>query len=140
MSRTVLPGKPYPQGATWDGMGVNFALYSERAEAVELCFFDDVNTPETEKMMITECSGGVWHGYITAVKPGQLYGYRVHGPHDPEQGLRFNPAKVVIDPYARALAGPVDWSQPVFGYTLLDPGEDLSKDDRDSALGVPKSV
>jgi isoamylase len=140
MPRTILPGKPYPQGATWDGMGVNFAVYSERAEAVELCLFDDVNTRATANIGLPDRSGGVWHGYITGLKPGQLYGYRVHGPYDPEQGLRFNPAKVVIDPYARALAGPVDWNVPVFGYKLGDPAEDLARDDDDDATGVPKGV
>jgi len=121
-------------------MGVNFAIYSETAEAVELCFFDEVDEPDVEKIMLSERSGGVWHGYVTGIKPGQLYGYRVHGLYEPEQGYRFNPAKVVIDPYSHALAGPVDWTQPVFGYTLGDPGEDLSKDEGDSARGVPKSV
>ncbi len=140
MDRPLLPGSPYPQGASWDGLGVNFALYSDNAEAVELCLFDDVNEPETARMFLGERSGGVWHSYVPGLKVGQLYGYRVHGPYDPEHGQRFNPAKVVIDPYASALAGPVDWTQPVFGYQLGHGDEDLSRDDGDSARGVPKSV
>ena len=138
--RTVLPGKPYPQGATWDGMGVNFGLYSERATAVELCLFDKPDQPPSETIFLPEVTASVWHGYITGVKPGQLYGYRVYGPFEPEQGLRFNPKKLVIDPYARALSGQVNWQAPVFGYKLGDPAEDLSRDDQDSSWGMPKSV
>ena len=140
MQRTILPGKPYPQGAYWDGLGVNFAIYSENAGSIELCLFDDVNVASSESFRLPERSGGVWHGYLASLKPGQLYGYRVHGPYEPEKGLRFNPAKVLIDPYGTALAGPVDWNVPVFGYKLGDPGEDLARDDNDSAAGVPKSV
>ena len=140
MQRTILPGKPYPQGAYWDGLGVNFAIYSENAQSIELCLFDDVNVASSESFRLPERSGGVWHGYLASLKPGQLYGYRVHGPYEPEKGLRFNPAKVLIDPYGTALAGPVDWNVPVFGYKLGDPGEDLARDDNDSAAGVPKSV
>src|ERR1039458_2030766 len=140
MARTVLPGKPYPQGATWDGMGVNFSLYSEKATAVELCLFDEVDATACETVAIRECTGYVWHGYLSGVKVGQLYGYRVHGPYQPERGERFNAAKLLIDPYAKALAGPLNWDAPVFGYKLLDKAADLSCDTRDDAWGVPKSV
>ncbi len=140
MPRTILPGKPYPQGATWDGTGVNFSLYSEKATGVELCLFDDVDSPETEKVSIRECSGYVWHGYLPGVKLGQLYGYRVHGPFEPDRGERFNPAKLLIDPYARALSGGLKFDSPVFGYSFGDSKEDLSCDSQDDAAGVPKSV
>jgi isoamylase len=140
MGRTVLPGKPYPQGATWDGVGVNFALFSEGAEAVELCLFDPANSEQSERIFLPESFAGVWHGYIPTLKPGQLYGYRVHGPFDPAQGQRFNPAKLVIDPYATALSGQVNWKAAVFGYNLGDPAEDLSCNAEDDAWGVPKCV
>jgi glycogen operon protein len=140
MSRTVLPGKPYPQGATWDGTGVNFSVYSERATSVELCLFDDADSSNYEAVTVRESTGYVWHCYLPGLKLGQLYGYRVHGPYDPERGDRFNPAKLLIDPYAKAIAGSVNWDAPVFGYKLGDPGGDLSLDDSDDAWGVPKSV
>jgi isoamylase len=138
--RTILPGRPYLQGATWDGMGVNFALYAERATAVELCLFDTLDGPESEKVMLPDLTASVWNGYVPGLKPGQLYGYRVHGPFEAEQGLRFSPAKLLIDPYATAIAGHVDWDAPVFGYKLGDPAADLSRDERDSGPAVPKSV
>lgn len=138
MPRTILPGKPYPQGATWDGMGVNFALYSETASGVELCLYD--HDGNGENISLPERFGGIWHGYVPAVKPGQLYGYSVHGPFDPEKGQRYNPAKLVIDPYARALSGQVNWDAPVFAYNLGAPAEDLSCNAEDDAWGVPKSV
>jgi isoamylase len=140
MMQTILPGRPYPQGATWDGMGVNFALYSERATAVELCLFDEPTEPPSKTHFLPDVSASVWNGYVTGLKPGQLYGYRVHGPWDPENGLRFNPAKLQIDPYACAIAGQVNWEVPVFAYKLGDPQADLSFCDRDSAIGIPKGV
>jgi isoamylase len=140
MPRTVLPGKPYPQGATWDGTGVNFSVYSEKATAVELCLFEDVDSKESESVQIRECTGYVWHCWLPGVKLGQLYGYRIHGPYEPERGERFNPAKLLIDPYAKALAGRLNWDAPVFGYKLGDPCEDLTRDEQDDAWGVPKSV
>jgi isoamylase len=140
MPRTVLPGRPYPQGATWDGIGCNFAVYSEDAHAVDLCLFDKSTEPETETYRLTEVSGNVWHIYLNGIKPGQLYGYRVHGPYEPERGLRFNPAKLLIDPYARAIAGEVNWDAPVFAYRLGDPAGDLACDPGDSAWGMPKGV
>jgi len=140
MPRTILPGKPYPQGATWDGTGVNFSLYSERATGVELCLFDDLEDKESEVVPIRESTGFVWHCYLPGVKLGQLYGYRVHGPYDPEHGDRFNPAKLLIDPYARAIAGSLNWDAPVFGYKIGDSAADLSCDNEDDAWGIPKSV
>ncbi len=140
MQRTILPGKPYPQGATWDGTGVNFALYTERATAVELCLFEDPESHECEVISLRESTGYIWHCFAPGIKLGQFYGYRVHGPYEPERGDRFNPAKLLIDPYAKAIAGSLNWDAPVFGYKLDDPAADLSRDDRDDAWGVPKCV
>ena len=134
------PGEPYPLGATWDGNGVNFALFSEHATKVELCLFDRADAPARQQMGLRERTDLVWHGYVPGVGPGQLYGYRVHGPYTPEQGLRFNPAKLVIDPYARALTGELEWTDEVFGYRVGDPSADLWRDDRDSTPFVPKGV
>jgi isoamylase len=133
------PGRPYPLGATWDGEGVNFALFSEHATGVELCLFDGQESSE-ERLQLSERTDLVWHAYLAGVRPGQLYGYRVHGTYDPERGHRANPAKLLIDPYARALAGALRWTDEIFGYRLKHPEEDLSRDDRDSAPWVPKSV
>ncbi|MDX2151574.1 MAG: glycogen debranching protein GlgX [Bryobacteraceae bacterium] len=141
MVRTLQPGKPFPQGATWDGLGVNFAIYSESATGVELCLFDYPNgSTNEERIRLPEVTGGVWHGYAAGLKPGQLYGYRVYGPFEPVQGHRFNPAKLLIDPYARALAGTVNWNEPLFAYQFDSPEQDLSCDPRDSCAGVPKGV
>ena len=140
MARTILPGKPYPQGATWDGTGVNFALYSEGAKGVELCLFDDVDSKEFETVAVRESTGHVWHCYLPAIKLGQLYGYRVQGPYEPERGERFNPAKLLIDPYAKAVAGKLNWKAPVFGYQLDSKDADLSCDSNEDFWGVPKSV
>jgi len=137
----IWPGSPYPLGATWDGEGVNFALFSENAMAVDLCLFDRPNDPqETHRIRIEECTDFVWHVYLPEVRPGQHYGYRVHGLHDPEAGHRFNPAKVLNDPYAKAIAGTIDWSNELFGYRIGDPKADLSIDDRDNAASIPKCV
>jgi isoamylase len=137
----LLPGAPYPQGANWDGAGVNFALFSENAEKVELCLFEDPNqSRETARIPITEKTDGVWHVYIPGLKSGLRYGYRVHGPYDPAQGFRFNPAKLLIDPYAKSIDGEMKWHDAVFGYQIGHPDTDLSRDDRDSAPFVPKSV
>ena len=140
MPRSILPGKPYPQGATWDGTGVNFSLYSEHATGVDLCLFEEGAAAQCETFAIRECTGYVWHCYIPGLKLGQLYGYRVHGPYNPERGHRFNPAKLLMDPYAHAIAGHPNWQAPVFGYRLDDPAMDLSRDDQDDAGGVPKGV
>jgi len=116
MGRRCLPGKPYPLGAAWDGLGVNFAIYSEHATRIELCLYDSRTKRETERIQVTEHTAFVWHCYIPGLQPGQLYGYRVNGPWDPAHGLRFNPAKLLIDPYARAISGSVDWDKPIFPY------------------------
>jgi isoamylase len=140
MTTKILPGSPYPQGATWDGTGVNFAVYSENATSVELCLFDALDTPQHDTVQMQECTGYVWHCYIPGLTIGQLYGYRVHGPYDPGRGDRFNPSKVLIDPYAKAIAGKVNWEYPIFSYRLGDPAADLSCDAQDDAAGMPKGV
>jgi isoamylase len=134
----VKPGVPYPLGATWDGAGTNFALYSENATAVTLSLFDAAGNEEQHRL--TEVTANVWHGYLPGINPGQRYGYRVDGPFVPAEGHRFNPAKLLIDPYAKALSGPVDWEAGVFGYPLGDAEGDLSQDLNDSASGVPKGI
>ncbi len=137
----VWPGHPYPLGATWDGQGTNFALFSENANAVDLCLYPSLDAIEASDVVrLREQTAHVWHCYLPGVRPGQLYGYRVHGPYDPEHGQRFNPNKLLLDPYAKAIAGTVDWTAPVAGYRPDDPAVDLSFDDRDDAAGVPKSV
>ena len=137
MVHKALPGKPYPLGASWDGSGVNFAIYSEGATKVELCLFDDPGSrKEKEQLPLSEVSAHVWHGYVPGIQPGPLYGYRVHGPYEPQNGLRFNPAKLLIDPYARALCGKVNWEAPVFGYQPGHGDADLSMDNKDSAWGI----
>jgi isoamylase len=137
----VWRGLPAPLGAVWDGGGVNFAVFSEGGREVELCLFDPSDPGrQTDVLRLREVAAHVWHGYVSGLAPGQLYGYRVHGPHDPAAGHRFNPAKLLVDPYAQALAGRVDWDAPVFGYRLGDRRADLSADDRDGAWGVPKGV
>src|SRR5438132_3003654 len=134
--RLVWPGRPDPLGATWDGEGTNFALFSEAAEAVELCLFDD-GGGET-RVPLTEVTAHVWHGYVPGVVPGQHYGYRVHGPYEPGRGLRFNPAKLLVDPYARAIDRVPEWDDPIYGYTRGAP-DDIA-DPRDSSAHVPWSV
>jgi isoamylase len=134
----VWPGKPYPLGATWDGEGINFALFSENAEKVELCLFDPAGKREVERVEIREQTDQIWHCYLPYGRLGQLYGYRVYGPYDPERGHRFNPNKLLLDPYAKAMVGAVDWSYPHFGYTLGDQGEDFAFDERDNSAGMPK--
>ncbi|WP_062345357.1 glycogen debranching protein GlgX [Herbidospora yilanensis] len=133
--REIWPGDPYPLGATYDGAGTNFAIFSEVADRVDLCLFDDEG--EEEGVTLSEVEGHVWHCYLPGVQPGQRYGYRVHGPYDPKQGLRCNPRKLLIDPYAKAIEGAVTWDQAVYGYTFGDPA---SRDDSDSAPYVPRSV
>ena len=132
------PGRPYPLGATFDGSGVNFALFSENATKVELCLFDGVDdqAPATT-IELTEHTDLVWHAYLPDVAPGQLYGYRVHGPYEPEKGHRFNPHKLLLDPYARTIARDVRWADELFGYRIGDEHEDLSFDERDSAPFAP---
>ncbi|MDN5859155.1 MAG: glycogen debranching protein GlgX [Pseudonocardia sp.] len=129
------PGHAYPLGAGYDGAGTNFALFSEVADSVVLCLFDDDGTEE--QIQLTEVDGFVWHGYLPGIEPGQRYGYRVHGPYDPGSGLRCNPAKLLIDPYAKAVNGPVEWDESVFGYPFGSPEE---RSDADSGPHIPKSV
>src|SRR3979490_652970 len=115
-SPRVWPGTPYPLGATWDGRGVNFALFSAYAERVELCLFDPSGHHEQARLVLPAYTDGFWQGYLPGARPGQLYGYRVYGPYDPARGHRFNPNKLLLDPYARAIAGQVRWSDVVYGY------------------------
>ena len=137
----LWPGKPYPLGATWDGEGVNFALFSENATAVELCLFDGPESDkESHRILVEERTDQVWHVYIPGLWPGQHYGYRVHGPYEPTAGHRFNPYKLLIDPYAKSIAGTIEWSDAMFGYQLGDPRADLSLDTRDNAGNIPKCV
>jgi len=139
----VWPGKPYPLGATWDGQGVNFALFSEYATGVDLCLFDSSHD-EAERLRVrmTEQTDYVWHAYVPDLQPGQLYGYRVSGPFAPEGGHRFNPNKLLLDPYAKAIDGRIDWSDAMFGYPMNsdDEDRDLQMDTQDSAPGMNKSV
>jgi glycogen operon protein len=135
LSRVALPGRPYPLGATWDGAGVNFTLFSEGAESVELCLFDGAE--KEERVAVRTQTEGVWHCYLPEARPGQLYGYRVYGPYDPEGGRRFNPNKLLLDPYAKGLFGELDWRYPHFGYVLGK--DDLQPDAQDNAAGMPKS-
>src|SRR3954468_6385007 len=136
----VLPGEPNPLGATWRGEGVNFALYSENATAVELCIFDD-DDRET-RLALTNRTAFVWHGYVPGLGPGTRYGYRVHGPYEPERGLRFNQAKLLLDPYAKAIDGAVDWGAASTLPYVPDGSDDadLTPDAADSAPAVPKCV
>jgi len=136
--RRVHSGSPYPIGAHWDGRGVNFALFSAHAEKVELCLFDPDSQREIERIPLPEYTDEVWHGYLPDCRPGQLYGYRVHGPHEPTAGHRFNPNKLLIDPYARELVGQLKWSDSHFGFRHDHPKVDLSFDRRDNARLMPK--
>jgi len=134
-------GYPYPLGATWMGNGVNFALFSEAATSVDLCLFDNIDArQENVRIPVTEHTDQVWHVFLPDVRPGQLYGFRVSGPYEPDRGLRFNSAKLLLDPYAKAIAGQVNWGDEMFGYVVGGKGEDLTQDFRDDAWGVPKSV
>ncbi|MGC2620841.1 MAG: glycogen debranching protein GlgX [Acidobacteriaceae bacterium] len=138
MDRTLLPGKPYPLGATPLAKGTNFALFSENATGVSICFFNEAGN-QTDCVALRERTAFVWHGLIRNIRAGQRYGFRVEGPWQPENGLRFNPKKLLVDPYAKALTGDVDWKAPIFPYDVKT-GNDLTRDEQDSAAGVPKSV
>ena len=131
----VWPGVPYPQGATWDGEGVNFSIFSEHAESVDLCLFDEEG--EEHRIQMNKRTALNWHCYVPGVSPGQRYGFRVHGPYDPTAGLRCNPNKLLLDPYAKAIDGTFKWDQSLFGY---DFGDEDSRNDEDSAASMPKSV
>ena len=138
-ARRVLAGEPAPLGATWDGEGTNFALFSAHAERVELCLFHPNELTEVERIELPEYTNEVWHGYLPEVGPGTLYGYRVHGPYDPRNGHRFNPHKLLLDPYAKTLVGSIDWSPAHYGYRLdAERDKDLTFDVRDSAPRMPK--
>ena len=133
----VYPGSSYPLGATWDGNGVNFALFAEHATGVELCLFDQ-DCIQERRIQLSERTSYVWHAYLPGLKPGQCYGYRVYGPFEPHNGLRYNPNKLLIDPYAKAISGSVEWHDSMFGYKVGE--DDLSFSEADSACFVPKSV
>src|SRR5947199_415406 len=134
-------GYPYPLGATWTGNGVNFAIFSEHATGVELCLFDSIEaTEENIRIPVHERTDQVWHVFLPDMRPGQLYGFRVSGPYDPERGLRFNSSKLLLDPYAKAIGGELSWADEMFGYVIGDVKEDLTQAFRDDAWGVPKSV
>jgi len=135
---TVWPGDPYPRGATWDGEGVNFSLFSAHAEKVELCVFDATGRQELQRIEVKERTDEIWHCYLPEARPGMLYGYRVHGPYRPEEGHRFNPHKLLVEPYARHLSGNLRWSDAHFAYRVGHAKEDLSFDRRDNAAGMPK--
>jgi isoamylase len=137
----IYPGSPYPLGATVTPDGVNFALFADNATAVELCLFDEPHgKAETQKIKIKERSHQIWHILLPDVKPGQLYGYRVHGSYNPAEGHRYNPNKLLIDPYAKAIAGTIKWSDALFGYEMGNSDEDLKMSEQDSAPFIPKSV
>src|SRR3954470_3382939 len=131
-------GMPSRLGASWDGRGTNFALFSANATKVELCLFDSQGRRELERIELPEYNEHVFHGYLNDVSPGQLYGYRVHGPYEPEQGHRFNAHKLLLDPYAKALVGEVRWSDVLFAYEMGSENADLTVDERDSAPFMPK--
>ncbi|GAB2537636.1 glycogen debranching protein GlgX [Rufibacter soli] len=141
MSIISYPGSPFPLGATWDGNGVNFALYAQNATGVDLCLFDSQDAPQESSLIkMRERSYEVWHAYIPELKPGQLYGFRVHGPFEPKEGHRFNHHKLLIDPYAKAISGTVNWHDSLYAYNFDDPEQDLSFNTQDSAPYIPKSV
>ncbi len=136
----ILPGHHHTLGASWDGGGVNFALFSADAERVELCLFDDSGRHERARLTLPECTDQVWHGYVPDCRPGDRYGYRVHGPYDPHQGLRFNPNKLLVDPYAKQIDGELKWSDAHLAYRSGSGKQDLSFDRRDNARSMPKCV
>ena len=136
----LMPGSPDPLGATPDGLGVNFAVFSANATRIDLCLFDDNGRKEIARLPLPECTNEVWHGYLPDCSPGLQYGYRAHGPYDPEHRHRFNPNKLLLDPYARMLSGRLKWSDALFGYRLNAPRTDLSFDRRDSAPAMPRAI
>jgi isoamylase len=140
LGKNLEAGSAYPLGATWDGTGVNFALFSAHAERVDLCIFDARGRREIARYTLPEYTDEVWHGYLPGLRPGALYGYRVFGPYEPSNGHRFNHHKLLLDPYAKAHSGPLRWSDAHYGYRIGAPRADLSFDRRDNAAGMPKSV
>ncbi|HZR70290.1 MAG TPA: glycogen debranching protein GlgX [Burkholderiales bacterium] len=140
LKNRLREGLPFPRGATWDGKGVNFSLFSANATKVEVCIFDETGAKERERIELPEFTSEIWHGWVPDLRPGTVYGYRVHGPYAPDEGHRFNPNKLLLDPYARAHIGALKWDPAVFGYTIGHADADLSFDERDSAPFVPKGV
>lgn len=136
----IAGGQPHPLGAVSDGLGVNFAVFSANATRIELCLFDPKGRKELRRFDLPECTDEIWHGYLPDAHPGLVYGYRAHGPHDPRNGHRFNPHKLLLDPYARQLTGPLHWSDALFGYRMKHARADLSIDRRDSAPAMPKAI
>lgn len=139
-SEALETGKPYPLGAHWDGLGVNFAVFSAHAEKIEICIYDQHGKREISRSVLPEHTDEVWHGYLPRASPGLVYGFRAHGPYAPEKGHRFNPAKLLLDPYAKSICGHLRWSDTVFGYRTNSARTDLTIDRRDSAAAVPKAV
>jgi glycogen operon protein len=139
-SDRLLPGSPHPLGATWDGSGINFAVFSAHAERMELCLFDALGKREIERLRMPECTDEIWHGYLPNARAGQIYGYRAYGPYEPARGHRFNPHKLLLDPYARRIVGALSWSDALYGYRVGSPRGDLSFDRRDSAAAMPKAM
>ena len=136
----LAPGSPYPLGATWDGLGTNFAVFSAHAERIDLCLFDPSGKRQIAQFTLPEFTDEVWHGYLPNAQIGSLYGYRAYGPYEPQKGFRFNPHKLLLDPYARRIAGELKWSDALFGHRVNSPRADLSFDRRDSAPGMVKAV
>jgi glycogen operon protein len=136
----LLPGAPYPLGATWDGLGTNFAVFSAHARRIDLCLFDPSGRREIQRFELPECTDEVWHGYLPNARSGLIYGYRAHGRYEPQHGHRFNPHKLLLDPYARRIAGELRWSDALYGYRVNSPRADLSFDRRDSAPGMLKAM
>ena len=136
----LLAGSPYPLGATWDGLGINFAVFSANAQRIDLCLFDPAGRREVARLTLPECTDEVWHGYLPDARPGVIYGFRAFGPYEPQRGHRFNPHKLLLDPYARRIVGDYRTSDAMFGYRVNSPRGDLSLDRRDSAPGVAKGV
>jgi isoamylase len=139
-ARQVRAGLPYPRGAWWDGQGVNFATFSANATKMELCLFDEAGKEEVQRIELPEFTDEIWHGYVEGLRPGAVYGFRAHGPYEPGKGHRFNPNKLLLDPYARSHVGSLIWNDACYGYTIGAPDGDLSFDQRDSAPFVPKSL
>src|SRR5215213_5533397 len=133
----IREGSPFPLGAIWDGLGVNFALFSAHATKVELCLFDDAGERELERLELPEYTDEVWHGYLPDARPGTIYAYRVHGPYEPAAGHRFNPNKLLLDPYAKSIVGQLSWDPALFGYHM-ESRDDLTFDERDSAPFMPR--
>ncbi len=133
-------GQPYPLGATWDGLGVNFAVFSAHAQKIELCLFDRDGRREMARLPLPGFNGEIWHGYLPHAAPGLVYGYRAYGPYEPKNGHRFNPNKLLLDPYAKELIGNLRWTDALFGYRVRAANADLSFDRRDSAPAMVKAV